>query len=104
MSHAHDFSSSPPQIDDAQGSCLNTGKRGRDDNAITAAAETAKTVSAEKRRRRARKTPESGIGDMGGVECVGGETSTTPITNQVNRVQQLYREMRQKIKELTYIM
>ena len=40
---------------------------------ITVAAETVKTASTEKRmRRRARKTWESDIGDMGKVACVGG--------------------------------
>ena len=67
MSYAHEFSSSPPQTDVAQGNWLNTRKQGRDDDDITSAAETAKTASTEKRRRRARKTPESDIGDVGGV-------------------------------------
>ena len=103
MSHAYKFSSSPPQTDVAQGSWVNTRKQSRNDNTITAAVETAKTASAEKRRRRARKAPVSDIRDVGGMECVGDETSTIRITNQVNRVQQVHMEMYQKIKELTYI-
>ena len=73
MSYAHEFSSSPPQKDVAQSNWLYTRNQGRDDDMITVAAETVKTASTEKRmRRRARKTWESDIGDMGKVACVGG--------------------------------
>ena len=84
MSHANEFFSSPPQIKFSQGNWMNTRKRGRDNNEITAAAGNENTVSAEKRRRRAIKTPPSDIGDVGGLEIAGDETSTTQITNQVN--------------------
>ena len=37
------------------------------------------------------------------VERAGDDYSRMQITNQVNQVQQVHIEMRQKVKELTYI-
>ena len=47
-----------------------------------------------------RKSPDEDVGDM---QCVGDNYSTMQIKNQVIQVQQVQTEMRQKIKELTYI-
>ena len=103
MSCVNEFSSSPTQTYVSQGNWMNTRKRGRDDVEITAAAETADIASAEKRRRRASNTPTLDIGDVEHFECARNKTSTTQITNQLNKVQELHREMRLTIRELIYI-